>query len=396
MEERDNWDNLSHGQEYKQPDGWSEDSELEEIRRAAEEWLREDKERQMAEKKERKKAEQDEEKKDEEPEDDETQEDDSEKVEEDKDGDEAKNQDERKTEEDDGNEVEKPEINLDFKYDVENVEGIGKSSSEDPRGEDGELKDDETETAQEGEIKDVKGDAETQEKNELKKLRNQEIKNMKGKKKNKKIEGEKYKDDAKPSEPPGDIKGAKGAPETAKPETPSEDSTTTEYSSTDSNVTPESNLDQTPKADSKPDSKSNSNYKSTPEPDYTPPTAKAKRLVKREEQDSLDEASTEQHTDPEWRARAFSAEKEAFKSFADCREACAADNECFQFAYYDRTCRLSTSFRLGAYRAPELDVTDEEGRKRDIVFKSGWMMERIREWTENNPCTVPEWPVVEY
>jgi len=91
----------------------------------------------------------------------------------------------------------------------------------------------------------------------------------------------------------------------------------------------------------------------------------------------------------------YSPEKEAFKSFAHCRRACAVNMECFQFVHYERTCKLSVSFRLGAYKAPEIDVDEEGTVTRNVTFKSGGMMDRIRDWTENNACTVAEWPVVQ-
>ena len=83
-------------------------------------------------------------------------------------------------------------------------------------------------------------------------------------------------------------------------------------------------------------------------------------------------------------------EKNAHKSFDDCREVCASKPDCFQWLYYGKICRLEFSFRLGQYRAPE--SRDDDGKGEEMVsFRSGWMIERIREWTEENPCDIPDW-----
>ncbi|KAM3067334.1 hypothetical protein ACMFMG_005308 [Clarireedia jacksonii] len=78
-----------------------------------------------------------------------------------------------------------------------------------------------------------------------------------------------------------------------------------------------------------------------------------------------------------------SIEKEAYKSFEKCGEACKKNSECFQWAWYDKTCRLQTSFRLGNFQAPS-----EDGK---VVYKSGWMVDRINEWTAENACKGPQW-----
>ncbi|KAL3425375.1 glycosyltransferase family 31 protein [Phlyctema vagabunda] len=75
--------------------------------------------------------------------------------------------------------------------------------------------------------------------------------------------------------------------------------------------------------------------------------------------------------------------KIAYHSFEDCRNMCESVAECFQFVFYDDTCRLGYSFRLGQY----VDV-EREGRK---IFKSGWMVDKIRRWTEENACREPRW-----
>jgi len=77
-------------------------------------------------------------------------------------------------------------------------------------------------------------------------------------------------------------------------------------------------------------------------------------------------------------------EKAAWKSFEDCQNICLERPDCFQFVLYQKSCKLGLSFRLGKYVAP-----DFEGR---VMSKSGWMVDRIRKWTEVNACHGPEWP----
>jgi hypothetical protein len=77
-------------------------------------------------------------------------------------------------------------------------------------------------------------------------------------------------------------------------------------------------------------------------------------------------------------------EKKAYLSFEDCGAACKEDKECFQYVYYEQTCKLSHAFRLGKYKAP-----DSQG---EVVWKSGWMLKKIRLWVEMNHCQELEWP----
>ena len=78
------------------------------------------------------------------------------------------------------------------------------------------------------------------------------------------------------------------------------------------------------------------------------------------------------------------AERVAWESFENCGKICQERKDCFQYVYYDNTCKLGLSFRLGKHLSPSDDGT--------IVYKSGWMVERIRDWTEDNACQGPEWP----
>jgi len=77
-------------------------------------------------------------------------------------------------------------------------------------------------------------------------------------------------------------------------------------------------------------------------------------------------------------------EKKAYLSFEDCGAACEEDKDCFQYVYYEQTCKLEHAFRLGKYKAP-----DSQG---EVVWKSGWMLKKIRRWVEMNHCQGPEWP----
>ncbi len=100
-----------------------------------------------------------------------------------------------------------------------------------------------------------------------------------------------------------------------------------------------------------------------------------KRLEKREEEEPQDR--TTKYTD---------LEKHAHESFENCGKVCEADKQCFQWVFYEKTCKLGMSFRLGKYMAP-----NENG---EVVWKSGWKVERIREWTEKNACKEPLWPTI--
>lgn len=78
------------------------------------------------------------------------------------------------------------------------------------------------------------------------------------------------------------------------------------------------------------------------------------------------------------------SEKHAHVSFEKCGQVCDEDEDCFQWVFYEKTCKLGKSFRLGKYMPPK------EGG--EVVWKSGWNVDRIRKWTEDNACDDPEWP----
>jgi hypothetical protein len=78
------------------------------------------------------------------------------------------------------------------------------------------------------------------------------------------------------------------------------------------------------------------------------------------------------------------SEKHAHESFDACGKVCEEDEKCFQWVYYEKTCKLGMSFRLGKYMPPK------DGG--EVVWKSGWKVERIRSWTDSNACAGPVWP----
>lgn len=90
-------------------------------------------------------------------------------------------------------------------------------------------------------------------------------------------------------------------------------------------------------------------------------------------------------------------------SFEHCRQTCEGRKDCFQFAFHNSTCQLSQAFHLGEPRYPKKEkytqlYTDAQGMglerevEREIKYESGWMVERIRAWVENEGrCMLPSW-----
>lgn len=76
-------------------------------------------------------------------------------------------------------------------------------------------------------------------------------------------------------------------------------------------------------------------------------------------------------------------QKHAHESFENCGKACKEEGACFQWVFSSKTCKLGMTFRLGRYMKPSDD--------NKVVWKSGWMMERVKKWTEEHKCTKPEW-----
>lgn len=78
----------------------------------------------------------------------------------------------------------------------------------------------------------------------------------------------------------------------------------------------------------------------------------------------------------------------AHASFDACALACSTDDDCVQFTYHMRHCWMARSFRLGRQRGP----TGEEGESEyDRRFFSGWDVEKMRRWKEENACQAPHW-----
>ncbi|TAQ86255.1 hypothetical protein B7494_g5433 [Chlorociboria aeruginascens] len=122
-----------------------------------------------------------------------------------------------------------------------------------------------------------------------------------------------------------------------------------------------------------------------------PPQGTAQSQQKQNEHKNQTSNVERQKPAPNLRKRSTAAaepqteeEAHAFESFGKCGAACEANHKCFQYLYYEKTCVLSTAVRLGAYRAVE-----EGGGG---VFRSGWMVDRIRTWKDANWCEGPKWP----
>lgn len=73
---------------------------------------------------------------------------------------------------------------------------------------------------------------------------------------------------------------------------------------------------------------------------------------------------------------------EPYKSFNACKKACKEDPACFMWNHHGETCALGRPWKLGEKRLP----------KDGVIWRSGWNMERINKWIEDNgPCKEPLW-----
>lgn len=72
------------------------------------------------------------------------------------------------------------------------------------------------------------------------------------------------------------------------------------------------------------------------------------------------------------------AEKSAWESIQNCCHVCKEREDCFQYVCYDKTYMLGLSCRLGKH----VSVSDD-GK---IVYNLGWIVDRIRKWTEKDTC----------
>ncbi|KAI0124799.1 hypothetical protein BJ170DRAFT_685679 [Xylariales sp. AK1849] len=81
------------------------------------------------------------------------------------------------------------------------------------------------------------------------------------------------------------------------------------------------------------------------------------------------------------------AEKEAHKSFDNCRKMCEEVEECFQFRFQDGICAYQRSFLLGRPRKKE--------SAEDQRWMSGWPVSKIRDWVKaHSDCEKILWPGV--
>ncbi|KAF9874386.1 hypothetical protein CkaCkLH20_07949 [Colletotrichum karsti] len=80
-------------------------------------------------------------------------------------------------------------------------------------------------------------------------------------------------------------------------------------------------------------------------------------------------------------------EKDAHKSFAQCRKACEVDDACFSFQHRDGVCGFSWAWKLGH---PVKKESQEEKR-----LMSGWDVRKINAWIEKQgECGPVKWPDV--
>ena len=79
-------------------------------------------------------------------------------------------------------------------------------------------------------------------------------------------------------------------------------------------------------------------------------------------------------------------ERNAWKSYDECKKACTENNGCFMFKYgkNQKMCTLSWSFRLGGRQPLDTEEKDK--------LESGWLVDRIEQWVaDRGNCTEPEW-----
>jgi hypothetical protein len=66
------------------------------------------------------------------------------------------------------------------------------------------------------------------------------------------------------------------------------------------------------------------------------------------------------------------------ESIQNCCHVCKEREDCFQYVCYDKTYMLGLSCRLGKHVSVSGD-----GK---IVYNLGWIVDRIRKWTEKDAC----------
>ncbi|SPN98442.1 uncharacterized protein DNG_01486 [Cephalotrichum gorgonifer] len=79
-------------------------------------------------------------------------------------------------------------------------------------------------------------------------------------------------------------------------------------------------------------------------------------------------------------------EKVAHASIENCRAACEANPECYQYSYWgEGKCNLSNSFKIGYPAKHEEEVTKRQ--------TAGWLEDRIKAWVEEQgECEEAKWP----
>ena len=71
-------------------------------------------------------------------------------------------------------------------------------------------------------------------------------------------------------------------------------------------------------------------------------------------------------------------------TFEDCKQACEANPNCFQYLHHGNVCQIGMSVRLGHKKE-----ADSEG-----VWRSGWHKTRLADWISKQPaCDEVEFPI---
>lgn len=70
-----------------------------------------------------------------------------------------------------------------------------------------------------------------------------------------------------------------------------------------------------------------------------------------------------------------------YHSYQSCSKACLDDKRCFQFSYVEGECGFGAAFKLG-WKSPPRD---------NYKRKSGWHLDKIAKFMEENQCKGPEW-----
>ncbi|KAL4879618.1 peptidase S8/S53 domain-containing protein [Aspergillus karnatakaensis] len=77
--------------------------------------------------------------------------------------------------------------------------------------------------------------------------------------------------------------------------------------------------------------------------------------------------------------------REAHSSLDACKEACHDHDDCLQYTYRPKKCRLVRVIRLGVAAEPPQDSPDERS-------VAGWDVDKIREFKKDHGCETIDWP----